>query len=522
MKKLGIIIFSVCAFAVTSCKTNEMAPLKAEFEYSSDHAMVGEEITFKDLSTGNPSRWDWHFEGAEVETSVLTQPSVRWMDAGTYTVSLRVSNKEESDEIVKEKIIAIEYHATVKADFSMDKTMAFDNEYITFTNLSEGFPNNVRWTFTPKDGGEAVVSKENSPKLMFLPGTYSVKLEVSNPLDSDVMEVQDAFTVLDQYAVMSDFGAANRTTYEGGQVFFQSKATGNVQGYEWTFEGGNPSTSSEANPVVTYSAPGKYKVSLKTYNDKYDDVAEKEGFVTVVPTFSGMVFLLPFDGDAKDYGPYGLHPLVYSKGDLVQTYDTGHGDGMGQAMQFPGGEKGKSYAVLQMPDEQFVKIYPQGSEMTLSLWTKVSGISGNTAIFAQGACPGVSDAGNNQIWGRFQTNHAFRVTAETNGYSGNTVTATDSRFDDGQWHHIGVVYEKIDNGGTYQRKLTIYLDGEVVGSPVTAADKDTETVPYFIGCNLRLTSGAWAPENMYTGLMDDYILYNTALTEEQIKTLASM
>lgn len=522
MKKIGYFIFPLLVLTLSSCKTENGAPLKAEFDYSTDHAMVGEEISFNDRSSGSPSRWTWYFEGAEEETSVLTQPVVRWLDAGRYTVSLKVSNKEYSDEIVKEKIITIDYHHTVKADFSIDKTMAFDNEYIAFTNLSEGFPNNVKWTFTPEGEGEPVVSEEKEPVLMFSPGIYSVKMEVSNPLDSDVKEVKDAFTVLDQYAVMSDFTALNTTTYEGGKVYFRSSATGNVQGYEWSFEGGSPASSTEPEPVVTYSAPGKYKVSLRVYNDKFEDIEEREGVINVVPTFNSMVFMLPFDGDIKDYGPYGLHPSLYSKGGLVHTYEEGYSSGLGKSIRFPGGEKGKSYAVLQMPEDLLVNYYPQGSEMTLSLWTKISSVSANTAVFAQGNCPGTGEGTNaNQIWGRFQSGHSFRVTAEKTGVSGNTVTAKDDRFDDGEWHHLAVVYDRTDNDGEMQMVLTIYLDGNVVGSPAKGADKDTYTIPYFIGSNLRFTNGAWAPENMFNGLMDDYILYNAALTEEQVKELAT-
>ena len=43
----------------------------------------------------------------------------------------------------------------------------------------------------------------------------------------------------------------------------------------------------------------------------------------------------------------------------------------------------------------------------------------------------------------------------------------------------------------------------------------------FIGCNLRFTSGALAPENINVGQMDDYVYYNRALSAEEIATLAS-
>ena len=50
---------------------------------------------------------------------------------------------------------------------------------------------------------------------------------------------------------------------------------------------------------------------------------------------------------------------------------------------------------------------------------------------------------------------------------------------------------------------------------------DVKTLPMFIGCNLRFTNGAWAPENINVGQMDDYLYYNRALSAEEIATLAS-
>ncbi len=514
MKKSVLIILSAMAAFLVSCKEETMAPLQADFTHSASSVMVGDEVSFKDVSLGSPSRWTWTFEGAETETSVLSQPVVRWMKAGTFTVSLKVANSETESEIVKEKLITVEWHKTVTADFEFDKEMLFDNEFITFTNKSTGFPSEIKWTFTP-DQGTPVTSTEDSPKLQLKPGVYAVKLEVSNPLSSDVKEVANAFTVLDQYAVMADFTAKNATTYEGGNVNFVSTSTGNVQNIEWTFEGGTPATSNEANPVVTYSAPGTYKVALKTWNEKYDDTKVKEGFVTVVPTFNSMVFLLPFDNDAKDYGPYNIQPELYQKGGLEPSYVEGH---TGEtAMQFPGGEKGKSYSVLLMPEKELTTVYPQGSEMTLSVWYKLGAVSANNAIFAQGHCPGFPMS--QQIWGRFQTGNKFRVTAEvTTPKVSITTQPVNEHFYDGEWHHLAVT-SAVNEG---IQTVTIYLDGVSQGSAKGTGNVDQMTWPYCIGANLRWTNDAPAPENMFTGIMDDYILYNKALTVDQIKQLGTL
>ena len=50
----------------------------------------------------------------------------------------------------------------------------------------------------------------------------------------------------------------------------------------WTFEGGNPATSVDANPVVTYSTPGTYSVTLEVSNSVGTDSEIIMNAVTVL------------------------------------------------------------------------------------------------------------------------------------------------------------------------------------------------------------------------------------------------
>lgn len=497
---------------MTSCVTETPVALSAAFESDVTTALIGEEVTFDDMSIGSPSRWEWTFEGGEPATSNLSQPKVKYMTPGTYTVSLRISNKDDESEIVKTDFITVNYHSEVTADFSISSTQVFDDEKVTLTNLSKGYPETVKWTITPKTGNPIILT-EDSPSQLFPVGEYSVKLEVSNPLDSDVKEITDAFKVLDRYAVIADISADNTTTYAGGKVNFKDASTGNAQFWSWTFEGGNPATSDKQNPVVTYENEGSYKVSLKTYNDKYESVKEIDGYIHVLPSMD-MVFLLPFDGSVTDFGPNNLTPALYSMGGYEVSYDAPKNNG-GQSIKFPGGTKGKSYCVLQMPDA-LIDSYPQGSEMTMSVWSKLPGaISTNTALFAQGACPGAPDA-SNQIWARFQSKHQLRCTAErTTPKVGLTATGTSETADDGQWHHICIVLKESDG----KRTVTVYVDGQSIKASTSGEFSDIHTTPYFIGSNMRMTNGAWAPENMFTGWMDDYVLYKRGFSASEVKSL---
>ncbi|MBD2751448.1 M43 family zinc metalloprotease [Spirosoma validum] len=65
---------------------------------------------------------------------------------------------------------------------------------------------------------------------------------------------------------VSNFRADNQQVLLGGQIKFTDLSGGFPTKWEWTFEGGTPSTSTEQNPTVTYSQPGTFKVTLVTSN----------------------------------------------------------------------------------------------------------------------------------------------------------------------------------------------------------------------------------------------------------------
>lgn len=60
----------------------------------------------------------------------------------------------------------------------------------------------------------------------------------------------------------ADFTSNNTYICNGGTVQFTDQSIGSPTGWNWTFEGGTPSASSSQNPLVTYSTPGVYDVSL--------------------------------------------------------------------------------------------------------------------------------------------------------------------------------------------------------------------------------------------------------------------
>lgn len=82
--------------------------------------------------------------------------------------------------------------------------------------------------------------------------------------------------------------------------FFGSSAGGLATGYEWTFPGGNPATSSDQNPLVVYSEAGFYDVILNVTNDFGEDETTFSSFMEISSNGIDIFFFEDFEGDDFD------------------------------------------------------------------------------------------------------------------------------------------------------------------------------------------------------------------------------
>lgn len=84
---------------------------------------------------------------------------------------------------------------------------------------------------------------------------------------------------------------------EGAQITFTDNSWGGpLTNYEWTFNGGTPSTSTQASPTVTYNTAGIYDVKLKISNSGGADSVIMSDFVYIgdsIGAYSGATY---FDG----------------------------------------------------------------------------------------------------------------------------------------------------------------------------------------------------------------------------------
>ncbi len=234
------------------------APPVAGFTANSTSGKSPLAITFTDTSTNFPTSWNWTFgDGA---LSQEQNPVHIYSATGTYTVSLSVANPDGSDTAVKTGFISTSAPALPVADFTANTTSGNAPLVVAFTDSSTGQPTTWYWDFG--DGKNSSVQNPVHPYIST--GTYSVTLAVTNPDGSNTRTRTNYITVTALTGPTANFTAQPTYGKTPLKVTFNDISTGNPAQWFWIF--GDGTNSTVQNPVHTYTANGKYTVSLTATN----------------------------------------------------------------------------------------------------------------------------------------------------------------------------------------------------------------------------------------------------------------
>lgn len=80
----------------------------------------------------------------------------------------------------------------------------------------------------------------------------------------------------------ADFKANATVVCVGTEVTFEDMSFNGVADWDWTFEGGSPASSTASQPVVTYSQPGTYTVSLTVSDQANEMTKTKTSYIHVL------------------------------------------------------------------------------------------------------------------------------------------------------------------------------------------------------------------------------------------------
>ena len=236
------------------------AQLRADFTANTTSGCSPIIVSFTDNSTGNPTNWKWDLGNGT--NSFLQNPSVSYITPGTYSIKLVISNGNQQDSIVKQQYITV--NATPTVNFSALITQGCYPLNVNFTDLSianNGTINQWQWDF----GDGTIATNQNPSHIYTAEGNYDVKLKVTNSNGcfkvlgkSAYIKVEGGVKANFNYSVAGNCAPPTPVTFNN-----TSSGTGTLN-FQWWF--GDGTSSTDANPVHSYTAPGSYTVTLITQN----------------------------------------------------------------------------------------------------------------------------------------------------------------------------------------------------------------------------------------------------------------
>ena len=123
-------------------------------------------VQFTDTSANTPTSWAWTF--GDGGTSTLKNPSHQYTTAGTYSVTLKVSNAGGSNTLTRTNYISVTSVAPPVAGFTGTPTSGVSPLTAAFTDASTNSPASWVWTFG--DGGTSTL--KNPSHQYTTAGTY--------------------------------------------------------------------------------------------------------------------------------------------------------------------------------------------------------------------------------------------------------------------------------------------------------------------------------------------------------------
>jgi len=170
---------------------------------------------------------------------------------------------------------ALVQHLSTK--FSADTVSGKSPLKVAFKDESLGKPTQFMWDFG--DGGKS--TEQNPVHIYEKPGSYSVKLTLSNEAENNSLEKKDIISVRPRIIPKAGFSVNANAGKVPFEAIFQDVSSGNPTKFSWDF--GDGGSSDLKDPTHTYEKPGNYSVTLAVSNDDGKDSIKQKDIISVRP-----------------------------------------------------------------------------------------------------------------------------------------------------------------------------------------------------------------------------------------------
>ncbi len=266
------------------------------------------------ISSGDPvTAYKWNFGDGGTSTSAT--PSYKYLNAGTYNVTLIVTtNSGCTDSVTFARAVIIGNLPTAK--FTASPTNACSSVPIQFTNQSSANVTNWQWSFGDGTGATG----PNQTHIYSDTGYFTITLTVESNGCPDSMQLTNYIYINPPVA---NFGY----TYLCGHQFTKNFKDSSIGAKTWLWNFGDGTQSNIQNPSHTYSSGGTYIVKLTVINQSCSNTKADTLFIldsTVSFTYSpAKTTLCKYDTvrfTVTNYDPASVNSYSWNFGDSVVFY----------------------------------------------------------------------------------------------------------------------------------------------------------------------------------------------------------
>jgi len=233
----------------------------------------GNKFNFTNTSYGVFSGLKYTWDLGNGVTSTETNPSTTYSTPGTYTVTLRGTFNDICPAVTSQQIIV---NPSPTADFSYTVDAA-NSKKINFANAATIASGTLDYNWYFGDNHSAVDA--NPSNTYTKNGVYTVTLVASGKNTGCADSVTKSITIGNNvFSVGYGVGTATQC-FEGNKFTFSNNSigtTGSTLTYAWSF--GDGTTSTDKNPVKSYTATGDYAVKLVVTSSNGD----KDSLTTIL------------------------------------------------------------------------------------------------------------------------------------------------------------------------------------------------------------------------------------------------
>ncbi len=269
IRGLNLLIFSLLISLFIGCYKEVAIPIEGDFTYKTSELVVPTTLSINNNISG-AENFIWTFEGAQPAESNLKNPVVIYNKIGTYKIKLIATNLDGQKKVL-EKSVTINETLTSVINFKIKGTSYAPVE-VQFESQTKG-ASTQEWTF---EGGIPSKSTENSPVVQYnVGGPHKVSFKIANGFKTIVKD-----TLLNLEPELSaKFAltkASNLFEMEVPISFQLKNESKGAISYKWTMTGASPSAATIKEPIINYTEPGTYKITLEINNGKINRITETE------------------------------------------------------------------------------------------------------------------------------------------------------------------------------------------------------------------------------------------------------